>query len=103
LLKTLSARLIDQNLVNYSQRLLAAFAAEPTPAPAEKRPQPSPLSRRELELLALIAAGKSNKEIASQLYISIGTVKRHTVNIFTKLDVRNRTEAVARAREMGLL
>jgi len=54
-------------------------------------------------LLALIATGSSNKEIASQLYISIGTVKRHTVNILNKLDVKNRTEAVATARELGLL
>jgi LuxR family maltose regulon positive regulatory protein len=61
------------------------------------------LSKRELELLGLIAAGRSNKEIAGELYISIGTVKRHTVNIFNKLDVKNRTEAVAKARELGLL
>ena len=50
-----------------------------------------------------IAAGCSNKEIASQLVISVGTVKRHTTNIFHKLDARNRTEAVARARELELL
>jgi len=62
-----------------------------------------PLSHREVELLRLIEQGCSNKEIATRLVIAIGTVKRHTVNIFTKLDVKNRTEAVARAREMGLL
>jgi LuxR family maltose regulon positive regulatory protein len=71
-------------------------------APAPPAP-PQVLSKRELELLGLIAAGRSNKEIASQLFISLGTVKRHTVNIFTKLDVQNRTEAVAKARQLGLL
>lgn len=63
----------------------------------------APLSERELEVMALIAAGYSNKEIADELVIAIGTVKRHTVNIFNKLDVKNRTEAVAKARELGLL
>lgn len=61
------------------------------------------LSKRELELLRLVASGCSNKEIASQLVISLATVKRHTVNIFNKLDVKNRTEAVARARELGFM
>jgi LuxR family transcriptional regulator, maltose regulon positive regulatory protein len=61
------------------------------------------LSTREIELLGLIAAGCSNKEIASRLVISVATVKRHTTNIFNKLDAKNRTEAVARARELSLL
>ncbi len=50
-----------------------------------------------------MAAGCSNQEIADELVIAIGTVKRHTANIFDKLDVRNRTEAVAKARQLGLL
>lgn len=91
----------------YSARLLAALRAETSPEAGRTRQPtqvlPALLSKREVELLSLIAAGRSNKEIASELYISIGTVKRHTVNIFTKLDVKNRTEAVARARELGLL
>ena len=58
---------------------------------------------RELELLTLVAAGRSNQEIARQLYITVGTVKRHTANIFNKLDARNHTEAVAKARALGLL
>jgi LuxR family transcriptional regulator, maltose regulon positive regulatory protein len=71
-----------------------------------KIPQPGlvePLSPREIEVLGLIAAGCSNKEIAARLVISLQTVKRHTVNIFGKLAVKNRTEAVARARETGIL
>ena len=84
--------------------LLALFARrDAAQAPPAPPPPPQVLSRRELELLGLIAAGRSNKEIARELVISLGTVKRHTVNIFTKLDVQNRTEAVAKARQMGLL
>lgn len=62
-----------------------------------------PLSPRELEILAMIAAGHSNKQIAAELFIAIGTVKRHTSNIFTKLDVTSRTQALHIARELGLL
>lgn len=63
----------------------------------------APLSERELEVLRLIAAGCSNQEIAERLVLALGTVKRHTSNIFNKLDVDNRTAAVARARELDLL
>lgn len=92
-----------ENLALYVSKLLVAFGQTITPPIQYKQPLPSSLSKRELELLTLIAAGRSNKEIAGELYISIGTVKRHTVNIFNKLDVKNRTEAVAKARELGLL
>ncbi len=61
------------------------------------------LSKRELEILRLIALGCSNPEIAEELVLAIGTVKSHTGNIYSKLGVRNRTEAVARARELNLL
>jgi LuxR family maltose regulon positive regulatory protein len=62
-----------------------------------------PLSPRELELLRLIATGQSNQEIAQELFLAIGTVKKHLNNIFGKLEVSNRTQAVARARELNLL
>ncbi len=62
-----------------------------------------PLSDRELEVLRLIADGLSNHEIADKLIIGLGTVKTHINNIFGKLDVKNRTQAVARARELNLL
>jgi LuxR family maltose regulon positive regulatory protein len=88
---------------DFVTRILTAFAAPPSGKPAAPLPaRPAILSKREVELLGLIAAGCSNKEIANQLVISLGTVKRHTVNIFNKLDVKNRTEAVARARELEL-
>jgi LuxR family maltose regulon positive regulatory protein len=61
------------------------------------------LSARELEVLSLIAAGKSNEEIAGQLYLALNTVKRHASNIYDKLEVKKRTEAVAKARQLGLI
>jgi LuxR family maltose regulon positive regulatory protein len=62
-----------------------------------------PLTDRELEILELVAEGASNQIIADQLIISLGTVKGHLNHILSKLDARNRTEAAARGRELGLL
>ena len=62
-----------------------------------------PLSGREREVLGLVAAGKPNRAIAEKLFIGVDTVKRHISHIFVKLGVANRTEAVARARALGLL
>ena len=61
------------------------------------------LSERELEVLALVAAGKSNRQIATELYLALGTVKTHIHNVCEKLDAQSRTEAVAIARQMNLL
>jgi DNA-binding CsgD family transcriptional regulator len=61
------------------------------------------LSERELEVLALLATGQTNAEVAAALHISVGTVKSHSANIYRKLEAKNRTEAVARARELGVL
>ena len=61
------------------------------------------LSERELDVLQHIAAGLTNQEVADELVIAVGTVKAHTASIYGKLGVRSRTQAVARAREMGLL
>ena len=95
----------------YLARLLAAFEVPGSVRMGVKPSQTThpgevlvePLTERELEVLRLIATGCSNKEIAHQLVLAIGTVKRHTANIFNKLAVRNRTEAVARARELDLV
>jgi ATP/maltotriose-dependent transcriptional regulator MalT len=62
-----------------------------------------PLSERELEVLSLLASGRSNAEIARDLFISVGTVKTHTNNIYRKLGARNRAEALARARRLHLV
>jgi LuxR family maltose regulon positive regulatory protein len=64
---------------------------------------PDPLSERELEVLALLADGLTNQEIAARLYLAVSTVKVHTRNLYSKLDVHSRTQAVARAHELGFL
>ena len=94
----------------YVDKLLAAIGVEELPGqPAARRLQAStfpliePLSERELEVLSLVAAGLSNQEIAAKLVIAEGTVKKHLHNIFGKLNVRSRTQAVMRAPELGLL
>jgi DNA-binding CsgD family transcriptional regulator len=61
------------------------------------------ISDRELEVLELLAAGRSNKEIASRLDVSPNTVKTHVARLFEKLAVRRRTEAIQRARELGMI
>lgn len=61
------------------------------------------ISERELEVLKLLAAGHSNKEIARTLEVSPNTVKTHIANLFGKLEVRRRTEAISRARELGMI
>jgi predicted ATPase/DNA-binding CsgD family transcriptional regulator len=66
-------------------------------------PLVEPLTQREIEVLRLMSSGLSNPEIAQQFVISAGTVKTHTLNIYRKLDVRNRTEAINRARALHLL
>jgi DNA-binding CsgD family transcriptional regulator len=69
----------------------------------EPRRLEDPLSERELEVLRLLASGKTNSEAARDLFVSVGTVKSHTGNIYRKLGARNRAEALARARGLGLL
>jgi DNA-binding CsgD family transcriptional regulator len=62
-----------------------------------------PLSERELEVLNLLALGKTNSEVAGDLFVSVGTVKSHSGNIYRKLGARNRAQALTRARELGLI
>jgi LuxR family maltose regulon positive regulatory protein len=86
----------------YARRLLAAFA----PAAAQRSARidgGETLSERELEVLRHIAEGRTDREIAERLYLSLHTVKVHARNIYGKLGVGKRTQAVARARELGLL
>jgi LuxR family maltose regulon positive regulatory protein len=89
----------------YAQKILDAFPTSVEQGSADLQPAGlvEPLTEREVEVLQVMALGKTNKEIARQLVIAPGTVKAHTASIYRKLDVANRTEAVARARELGIL
>jgi LuxR family maltose regulon positive regulatory protein len=93
---------------DYIGKLLTVFEAEkrksedkPDLPPAQ--PLIEPLSQRELEILKLIAHGLSNREVGERLFLALDTVKGHNRRIFDKLQVQSRTEAIARAREIGLL
>ncbi len=93
---------------DYLAKLLAAFANEKLKTEnkvvaLEPQPLISPLSERELEILQLIAQGLSNREIGDRLFLALSTVKGHIRVTFDKLQVQRRTEAIARARELGLL
>jgi DNA-binding CsgD family transcriptional regulator len=82
--------------------------AKPAVIPPDFRPDEAVLerlgiSKREHEVLELIAEGHSNREIASRLFLSPHTVKTHSSNLFDKLGARRRTQAVQRAKELGLL
>ena len=78
--------------------------SEPGPEEvAAPKPLDEPLSERELEILTLLASGRTNAEIAKDLFVAVGTVKSHVNSIYRKLDAANRAEAVTRAREMRLL
>ncbi len=90
----------------YAGRLLERFALEAPPSGnggPRGAPGIEPLSDRETEVLALVADGRTNAQIAGELYLSVGTVKAHVHHIFGKLLVRNRSQAVARARELHML
>ncbi|WP_373228699.1 LuxR C-terminal-related transcriptional regulator [Cohnella sp.] len=113
---TLMAELLSEAashgiMPEYIGRLLDVFAAEEQKSEDKSdlrlfppaQPLIEPLSERELNVLQLIAQGLSNHEICERLYLAMSTVKGHNRNIFGKLNVQRRTEAVARARELGLL
>ncbi|RPI91159.1 MAG: helix-turn-helix transcriptional regulator, partial [Chloroflexi bacterium] len=90
-------------LLAYINRLLAVF---PQPAHSEKPgpvTMPEPLSERELDILRLIATGRTNQEIAEILVIAVSTVKSHINNLYGKLGTNRRTQAIAIARDLGLL
>jgi LuxR family maltose regulon positive regulatory protein len=107
LLKTMKAEGETLRVKEYVRKLLAAFEKPKNVQPAARPLSPQsllePLSERELDVLRLMAEGLTNPEIAAKLFLSQHTVKVHTRNIFGKLGVHNRTQAAARARELGLL
>jgi len=101
-------RLSIHPLFEYVNRLLVAFPESAEDISQSKIVNQKPkmveaLTHRELEILRLVAEGRSNTEISQQLYLALSTVKGHNLRIFNKLQAQNRTEAVARARELGLI
>lgn len=98
-------RLIVPGHKLYALKLLDAFSPSGGVCSPGSRPAGliEPLSGRELEVLHFMALGRTNQEIAQQLIVATGTVKAHAASIYRKLDVANRTEAVARARQLGKL
>lgn len=102
---SLLSEIADREPTAYLDKLLAAFEAEKPTAEnwSAAGDLIEPLSPRELEVLQLIASGLSNHEIGERLFLALDTVKGHNRRIYGKLQVQRRTEAVARARELGLL
>ncbi|MCA9945814.1 MAG: response regulator transcription factor [Anaerolineales bacterium] len=92
----------------YCGKLIAAFEAEgqhiaPKPVRPPVLPLTDSLTKREMEILSLIATGLKNKEIAATLFVSVNTVHYHTKNLYSKLGVNSRTQAITRAKELNLL
>jgi LuxR family maltose regulon positive regulatory protein len=115
----LQSSILDNSQREYVREILAVSPQEPAGETAAKPgheallnrkapgdeilPLVDPLTERELEVLQLIAAGDSNRTIAEKLFITVSAVKKHNGNIYGKLNVSSRTQAVARAQELGLL
>jgi DNA-binding NarL/FixJ family response regulator len=108
-----SARLVEAVLAaargesvlqpSVAAKVVARVAALPDEAVPRPRPPVVPLSERELAVVRLLAEGRSNREIAADLYLAEGTVKNHVTALLGKLGARDRTQAALRARALGLL
>ena len=107
LLKSSLKEIQEKDVVAYARGLLDAFEQEQTNTSAVSSPTPSPLleplTPQEQRVLQLLAEGASNQEIATQLVIQLSTARKHVSNILGKLEAASRTQAIARAREYGLL
>ena len=86
-----------------ASKLLIEFGRRGRPTPSQTQPEQEELSGREIEVLKLLAAGASNREIADKLVLAEGTVKNHVSNILSKLHAENRTQAANRARERNII
>lgn len=97
---------LNRNLANQLlQRLAGGKEGDPEKAARQRRSpvRQNPLTRRELEVLELMALGKTNRDIAEKFVISVGTTKNHVEHIISKLGVSDRTQAVVQALEMGII
>lgn len=97
---------IGNRLLNKRKEQQLPEKAAPLPAPVSINTQAGTangITTRELEILQLIAQGLSNQEIADKLFVSLNTVKTHSSNLFIKLDVKRRTQAVQKARQLNLI
>jgi LuxR family maltose regulon positive regulatory protein len=100
-------RAVDEGIApGYADRLLEAFepvSVERAPGTAAFQLLPEPLSEREQQVLDLLAAGLTYKAVAAELVVSVNTVRYHVKNLYGKLEAGSRAQALARARELGLL
>ena len=108
MVRLLRRALAEDIAPGYVSKLLAAVgeSAQPVPPATQAlvdQPLVDPLTERELEVLRLIAAGLSNREIAQELFVAVSTVKTHINHIYGKLDTKSRIKAVAKAHQLGLL
>lgn len=101
-LKLMKPKIETKTLVVEKEVLVKEFSAEQMQQ-IEKQQQALGLSNRELEVLQLMAQGLSNREIADRLFLSVPTIKTHTSNLFFKLDVKRRTQAIEKARQLKLI
>jgi len=102
LLEELKPRLADQAISAYASRLLEAMGGGPA-EPKRKQGHQEKLSERELEVLRSLAKGLTYEEIGRQLFLSLNTVQFHVKNIYSKLLVNKRAQAIEVAREMNLI
>jgi LuxR family maltose regulon positive regulatory protein len=100
-LRRLKLQGVTKEMERYIDQILATFPS--AEIPSEQPGLLDPLTEREMEVLQLLATALSTEEIAAQLMVSIKTLRTHTRNIYSKLDVHSRIEAVQRARELGLI
>ncbi|HET9587642.1 MAG TPA: LuxR C-terminal-related transcriptional regulator, partial [Anaerolineales bacterium] len=102
LLEELKPRLTDETLIAYADRVLEGLRSEPAKSETVEKHEVQ-LSERELEVLQNLAGGLSYGEIGQELYLSLNTIQFHVKNIYRKLLVNKRVQAIEKAREMNLI
>lgn len=102
LLRELKPKLADESSIVYTSRLMAAMSSDPT-KPKTREGYPEMLSERELEVLHYLAKGLTYEETGKQLFLSLNTIQYHIKNIYGKLQVNKRMQAIEKAREMNLI